>query len=489
MSAHPLFMIVVFDGLRADMVAPDKMPNLHRFMTEGASFENARSVYPTSTRTNAAALATGSTPRRNGIVQNKYFDPNVFSDCIFPPGQLKSVEAGMAAYGGDLLASPSLGDLAAKAGYKTATILTGGAGTSRLINPHARDRGDISLGFIGWEDSSPANVVRELHDIHGPIPKEVRPNIDAMRVQTDMVVDSIYPRHQPDISVVWFSEPDQTHHYHGAASAEMAQAVSHVDAEFGRLLDWWRDSELHDRLQIIAVSDHGQITARQRIDVNAKAAEAGFVIGEHFEDGADYAGYTSYSGSVRVRDRDPGRTAAMVEWLSGQPWCGLIFTPGGDGVEGRVPGTFDHALALIDHPRAPDIYYVMRNDDAVYGNGVAGSCFYNGVYPEGGGTHGGLHPKELEIVLAAQGTLFRAETVLAQPAGIIDIAPTVLHLLGLRQPKTMDGRVLLEVLVGSDDTPPIAETDVRSVTRGRITQNLKYTRVGATTYLDAGWVD
>ena len=122
MSAHPLFMVVVFDGLRADMVTPDTMPNLYRFIGEGVHFPNARSVYPTSTRTNAAALATGSTPGRNGIVQNKYFDPNVFRDAIFHPGSLTDIEAGVAAYDGNLLTTPSLGDIAAQAGYSMASI-------------------------------------------------------------------------------------------------------------------------------------------------------------------------------------------------------------------------------------------------------------------------------------------------------------------------------------------------------------------------------
>ena len=489
MSTHPLFLIVVFDGLRADMVTPETMPNLCRFQEDGTSFPNARSVYPTSTRTNAAALATGSTPRHNGIVQNKYFDPNIFHDDVFHPGQFADIAAGMAAYGGDLLTTPSLGDIAARGGYAMASFLTGGTGTSRLVNPRAAEHGHISLGFNGWENSCPTDIAQELVAAHGPIPESVRPNIDAINLQTDMTIESLYPNHQPDILVLWYSEPDQTHHYHGVASEKMGQAISLVDTQFGRLLDWWRDSGLQDRLQIIAVSDHGQITARKRVDVNAEAAKAGFAIDDHFDGGADYAGYTSYSGSMKVRDDDPNRMAAMVEWLTDQPWCGLIFTPGGNGIEGQVPGTFDHALGLIDHPRSPDIYYVMRNDDAVFGDGIVGSCFYNGVYPEGGGTHGGLHPKELNIVLAAQGTLFEAGLTPATPAGIIDIAPTILHLLGLSQPTTMDGRILTEALASSDEAPGEPETTVHTVERGGLAQFLKFTQVGRTSYLDAGWIE
>ena len=489
MSTHPLFLIVVFDGLRPDMATPELAPHLFRFMAEGVNFENARSVFPTSTRTNAVALATGATPRRNGIVQNKYFDPNIFHDRIFRPNEVSDIEAGMAAYGGKLLTTPSLGDIAAGAGYTMATFLTGSCGTARLIDPNAKKRGHINLGFVGWEASCPTDVARKLVETHGLIPKPVRPNIEPIRVQTDMVIDSIYPGQKPDITVVWFSDPDQTHHYHGVGSAKMAPAIRHVDAQFGRLLEWRRQSGLQDRLQVIALSDHGHVTARQKIDVNAEAAKAGLVIGEHFDDGADYAGYTSYSGSLKVRDRDPKRMAALVEWLSQQPWCGMIFTPGGDGIEGCIPGTLDHASVLMDHPRTPEVFYIMRNDDAVFGDGIVGSSFYNGPYPAGGGTHGGLHEKELHIVMAAQGTLFKAGWESHLPAGIIDIAPTILHCLGLEQPNGSDGRVLTEALEDFDGELPDADSAHHTVERFGAVQHLKVTRVGTTTYLDAGWVE
>ncbi len=78
-------LIVAFDGLRPDMATPELTPNLCQFMAEGTKFRNGRTVYPSSTRTNAVALATRATPCRNGIVQNKYFDPNIFRDRMFRP--------------------------------------------------------------------------------------------------------------------------------------------------------------------------------------------------------------------------------------------------------------------------------------------------------------------------------------------------------------------------------------------------------------------
>ena len=191
MSTHPLFLIVVFDALRPDMVTPELAPNLCQFMAEGVNFRNARTVFPSSTRTSAVALTTGSTPRRNGLVQNKYFDPNIFHNRIFEPNKTRHIEAGMAAYGGKLLTTPCLGDIAAEAGYTMATFLSGACGTSRTIDP-SQGRGHINLGFKGWDDSCPTEFARKLVETHGPIPAPVQPNIEAIRVQTNMVIESIY---------------------------------------------------------------------------------------------------------------------------------------------------------------------------------------------------------------------------------------------------------------------------------------------------------
>ncbi len=489
MSKHPLFLIVVFDALRPDMVTAELAPNLSNFIAAGCNFALSRAVFPTSTHPNAAALTTGATPRKNGIVSNRFFDPNVFSDQLLRPGLVEHIDAAQAVYGGRFYATPTLGELATAAGYKTAAITTGPAGTARPFDPKAREEGNINLCLKAWGASTPASLAEKVLSSYGPIPVAAVPNVEAIRLQTDILLDVIYPHYEPDLTLLWFSDPDQTYHYCGVGSPESAEAIRHVDIQFGRILEWWRHSALHDRLQIIAVSDHGHLTTIKRIDVNKEAAAAGLVIDEHFNAGAHYAGYTSYSGGVKVRDGDRRRRAALVEWLFEQPWCGVIFTKDGNGVEGGVPGTFDHTLALIDHPRAPDVCYVMLNDDGVGARGLRGRCYYNGKYPAGdGGTHGGLHPKELHNVMAFHGSLFKEAVTLSYPAGIIDVAPTIAHAMGFAWPLATDGRVLSEAMrVGAEPEEP--STVSRSVARGSRVQHLQYSQMGATIYLDAGWVE
>ena len=72
-------------------------------------------------------------------------------------------------------------------------------------------------------------------------------------------------------------------------------------------------------------------------------------------------------------------------------------------------------------------------------------------------------------------------------SGIVDIAPTILHGLGIAAPRTMDGRVLREAFAdGSSDTPdPVPERYETGV--GHYRQVLQRTRIGESLYLDGGW--
>ena len=70
--------------------------------------------------------------------------------------------------------------------------------------------------------------------------------------------------------------------------------------------------------------------------------------------------------------------------------------------------------------------------------------------PAGVGTHGGMSRHELRNTLMARGPSFRRSTSIDTPTGNIDVAPTILHLMGLPGGEKMDGRVLHEALAGGE---------------------------------------
>jgi arylsulfatase A-like enzyme len=74
------------------------------------------------------------------------------------------------------------------------------------------------------------------------------------------------------------------------------------------------------------------------------------------------------------------------------------------------------------------------------------------------------------------------------PSGNIDLAPTVLHILGVTSPEHMDGRVLTEALTSDTSKSPDPATRTLNATRdlGATVwqQYLRVTEFDGTTYLE-----
>ena len=63
-------VIVVCDSLRQDLVRPELTPTLATLAREATIFRAFRSVFPSTTRTSSASIATGCHPARHGLLGN-----------------------------------------------------------------------------------------------------------------------------------------------------------------------------------------------------------------------------------------------------------------------------------------------------------------------------------------------------------------------------------------------------------------------------------
>src|ERR1700752_4001626 len=63
-------VIVICDSLRADLISPRDAPFLSEFGQRSARFANHQGVFPSTTRTSAASIATGCLPARHGLLGN-----------------------------------------------------------------------------------------------------------------------------------------------------------------------------------------------------------------------------------------------------------------------------------------------------------------------------------------------------------------------------------------------------------------------------------
>ena len=474
-------LIVAFDALRPDMATPDLMPNLNGFAETGVRFMNARSTFPTETRVNQTSLVTGSMPSRHGIVGDQFMDRVASPDKLFNTGDEDALREGDRRLDGKLVGAPVLGEVLAAAGESLAVVSSGTPGGTRMLHHRAEKLGQFRMSLHRPDASTPPDQIKAAIDRVGPIPKHTIPSLDWLGYTVDLYLDYIQPELDPSVTILWFCEPDNSYHYKGLGSDDNLAAIARADAEFGRLLAWRDKAGLTDSLQIITLSDHGQLSvAAEAVDVAGALQSAGFSVGATPFDGADCALSLSSAGGVYVRDSDPDLIRRIADWLQRQPWCGVVFTRDGE---------LSHRHFNLDHPRAPDIGVVMASDDAVNDAGVVGSSLQDYSYPVGGGLHGGVHRKELHTWLAMNGGAFNAGVQSSTPAGIVDIFPTVLSLLNIDPPAPVDGRILNEALKGGGPAPESQhETHEQSGADG-YSAHLSAHRIGATRYLDRGWVE
>ncbi|GAB4168974.1 MAG: alkaline phosphatase family protein [Thalassobaculales bacterium] len=441
-------LIVVFDGLRPDRETADGMPHLRRFLDEGCWFADARTVFPSETRVAAASLVTGCQPARHGIAANIILDP------ALPQPRLNTYHGErLAAAGPELLRRPGLATLLAAAGRRMEVVSTASTGATWLLAPAGAHRYSVH----GPAHSAPDGHFDAVTARIGPVPPAARPNTARIDHAVRVLIEDSYPLRDPDLAILWFSDPDGTWHFEGIDTPAGRAALAGADAAFGRVLDF----AAARGLTLFALSDHGHITARHRIDLAAAFREAGFPSGER-----DLV--ASYSGGARIAD--PAVAESLAGWLAAQPWCGLVFS---DPRGGRLPeGCFDRAAVGLGQPRATDVIWTL----AAEGEG----CTYADPLPVGGGIHGGLRPGELNHLLALAGPGIRPGRI-DGPAGIVDVAPTVLHLLELPA-SGMDGRVLAEALAAGAAAPPARE-EVSAAGR----QRLREWRIGRHRYLAEAW--
>jgi hypothetical protein len=442
-------VIVVFDGLRPDLVSAETTPHLHRFRAGGASFANARSVFPSMTRVCSSSIAAGAPPAVHGIVGNAFFHAKVSDG----PLDLATKEGfdRFAQLGEPALTAPTLGDVLAAAGKSLAIAHGGSPGATFALAPSADVHGHWVYNAFGPQASLTPEAGLVMRDRFGPEPARDLPLFAVVDRVADVFIDHVLAERAPDVAMIWFPEPDTSSHYIGLGAPETLAVLRHCDTQFGRILDALDAPGWRDRTLVMVLSDHGQITVTKEIPLFEELTGAGFAITRASDDGAILQGVAGSFGELRLRAGHRATLDRVVAWLQEQPATGHLFTRDVNGIEGVAPGTLSMRLVGLDHGRAPDIAFTLRSGTEPDSYGLPGQGLFMGGVPVGGGMHGGLNPHEMTTVLMLGGPGVQAGERVS-PAGLIDVAPTVLAAHGLAIPPTMVGRPLAAAF-GADAAP------------------------------------
>jgi len=173
----------------------------------------------------------------------------------------------------------------------------------------------------------------------------------------------------------------------------------------------------------------------------------------------------------------------LVEFLQQSDFAGVILT------KEPMEGTFTLAQSKIDSADAPDVVMSFRWNDSKNQFGVRGMIDADWQRRAGKGTHATLSRFDMHNTLVAAGPDFRRSETDDLPTGNVDLAPTILAVLGISSAEKLDGRVLTEAMNVAARAPESASETLkaaREVSTGKWEQTLRVAHVGPTIYLDEG---
>jgi predicted AlkP superfamily pyrophosphatase or phosphodiesterase len=501
--------VLVLDGLRPDAITAEETPNLWKLRRDGVDFVNSHSVFPTVTRVNATAIATGTTPGHNGMVGNSIYVRAVDPRHAFSNDDHKILLRLDEVTGGGMVLAKSLGEILQERGKKLATVSSGSTGSALLTNPRApRGIGVLIDGY--WEPgvALPSSVSAEVLQRFGPPPRRggaTKPQDSSVAWTQRVLRDYVLPELKPDVVINWMTEPDHIQHATGPGSPASRASIRADDAEVGLLLGKLAALGLANLTNIIVVSDHGFSQSTYGVNVTAELIKAGLKAGPDSDDVVIAS--SGQTVLLHVRDRDAALIRKLTAFLRAQEWAGVLFTTGratSNGgaseqapIEGIEPGTFSLALVHLAHPeRGPDIVVTFPWSSASNAFGVSGTDMTNvggATAPIAGseGNHGGMSPWTVRNTFIAWGPDFKRGTTVRTPVSNMDVTPTLATLIGLGGDlPRFDGRAILEALADGPDPEqiPVSTTTYFAATPdGAYRAAIAVSEVGGERYLDKSW--
>jgi predicted AlkP superfamily pyrophosphatase or phosphodiesterase len=266
--AEPVLLISI-DGLRpGDVLEADKrglaLPNLRRFLTDGAHASGVTGVLPTLTYPSHTTLMTGVSPARHGIVSNNSFDP------------MQINQGGWYWYAQDVKV-PMLWDAAAKAGLSTGNIhwpvsvaakgiswnlpqiwRTGHADDARLLD---------ALATPGLK----AELERAVGQPYAMgIDESLSGDQNRGRFATALIA-----AHQPDFLTVYLTALDHEQHGSGPDTPAAKAVLEKIDAIVGDLIA--AERKAHPDALIALVSDHGFEATHSGLNLFRPFIDAGLI--------------------------------------------------------------------------------------------------------------------------------------------------------------------------------------------------------------------
>ncbi|MGD0283480.1 MAG: alkaline phosphatase family protein [Dissulfurispiraceae bacterium] len=296
-SINRKVIIFVWDGLRPDSISATTTPNLWNLSKNGVFFNNNHATYPTFTMMNSSSFSTGDFPDKVGFYGNTVYVPRAagnnaagtavdYNQPVFTEDWSVLLTLN-SFYNDELFMVKRLLQVAQDKGKTTAIVGKSGAAfmfdldrkgygiDENAIFPQSLAGELQSAGYalpkntpVMWPDIRLLSSNGDPTAIHNPVELAdsltsdpsigtTSTSLSSNKYMMDIYLQYMLPKKNPDISVIWFRDPDTTEHLYGVGSKAYLDALNSMDTMLGHLAAQLKSLNQYDNTDIIVVSDHG----------------------------------------------------------------------------------------------------------------------------------------------------------------------------------------------------------------------------------------
>ncbi len=448
-------VVVVWDGMRPDFITPQYTPTLHQLAAKGVFFKNHHPAYISTTEVNGTAIATGVHPSRSGIMANSDYRRDIG---WLGPNATEGIEAirrGDLVSDGKYILVPTVAEILHSHNYET--VIAGTKPVALLhdrasIRPSETAANSVVLYKGRTIPRAAVDFLNHLNDDKEFPTNTTHPNTAADAWTTKSLTQGLWRKGVPKYTLLWLSEPDASQHETGPGSDTSLSALENSDKNLEKVLKALEEKKVREKTDVFVVSDHGFSTIQRGPDVTEILKKAKFKAFKKFEDpepgdvmvvglGGSVSLYVF--GEKQNKEIKEKVIRQLVEFFQTSDFAGVIFA------DIDVEGAFRLEKVRIGTTNSvPDVLVAMRWSAEKSEFGAPGLIISEGG-KKGKGSHGSLSRFDMRNTLVAAGPDFKSGLIDELPTGNIDLAPTILHILGVPPSSLgMDGRVLEEALAG-----------------------------------------
>jgi predicted AlkP superfamily pyrophosphatase or phosphodiesterase len=402
-AADRTVVMVMFDGFAPAMVDATKTPNLDIIKKEGAWSRHLVPVYPTLSLPNHTSFATGCWPENHGVVHNRFFDPDRGEpyDENGDAGWMTGCEPAWAA-------AERQGVPAAALNFVSRWDVKKKVALASVVNP-----------AVPWEQAE--------------TDEQVLARALALLKRTDAK--------RPRLISLYFRGPDHEAHVNGVTAPQTLAEVRKADAIVGQLMAAIKALPAGREATLVVGTDHGMVAVDPVINLGRIINRHWLYVRDGGEGGNAYLYLDKGESIERVEKALAQYKDVFTVHRTGQhpPYSRL-------GSSARVGD-----LMLVTKPP----YYIAPGSSLPwYAHLMGMTWFWSDVFVPGdlGGLKAshGYDPSipEMHGIFYAWGAGVAQGKEIPQ-LDIIDVHPTVMHLLGLQPGKPVDGKVVTEALAVS----------------------------------------